>query len=123
MNFIASIVEAETNDQIANLLFADPETDPDMPAVLSFSRAIDMKDSDYYFEINDQSTSSYGGLEQVRVSRGKLEVKLDPELAAKFGDEDLLNIEVQFDVDDESFQTILETLHKIFDGHDILEVL
>jgi hypothetical protein len=123
MKFIASIVEVDTNDQIANLLFADPETDPDMPTVLSFSRAIDIEDSDYYFEINDQSNSSYGGLELVQISRGKIEVKVAEELAAKFGDEDLLNIEVQFDEDDESFRTILETLHKIFDGHDILKVL
>jgi hypothetical protein len=123
MKFIASIVEVDTNDQIANLLFANPETDPEMPSVLSFSRAIDIKDSDYYFEINDQSNSSYGGLELVRVSRGKLGVKLTQELAAKFGDDGFLNIEVQFDVDEEMFQSIVETLHKIFGGHDILEVL
>jgi hypothetical protein len=123
MKFIASIVEADTNNNIANLLFADPETDPDMPSVLSFSRALDIEDSDYYFEINDQSNSSYGGLESVRLSRGKIEVKLKQELVDKFGEEDFLNIETQFDVDDEAFQEIVETLHKIFDGHDVLEVL
>jgi hypothetical protein len=123
MKFIASIVEADTNDQIANLLFADPEADPDMPPVLSFSRALDIKDSDYYFEINDQSNSSYGGLELVQVSKGKLVVKLAQELAAKFGNEDYLNIEAQFEADEKTFQAIVETLHKIFDGHDILEVL
>ena len=123
MKFIASIVEADTNSNIANLLFADPETDPNMPSVLSFSRAIDIKDSDYCFEINDQSNSSYGGLESVRLSKGKIEVKLKQELVDKFGNEDFINIEVQFDADEETFQGIVETLHKIFDGHDILEVL
>jgi hypothetical protein len=123
MKFIASIIETDTNNNIANLLFADPETDPDMPCVLSFSRAIDIEDSDYYFEVNDQSNSSYGGLEAVRLSRGKLEVKLAQELVDKFGEEDFLNIEAQFDLDDETFQRIVESLHKIFDGHDILEVL
>src|SRR5689334_17553825 len=123
MKFNASIVEADTNDQIANLIFADPETDPDMPPVLSFSRAIDIQGSDYYFEINDQSNSSYGGLESVQVTRETLKVKVAQAVAAKFGDEDLLNVEVKFDVNDESFQAIVETLHKIFDGHDILKVL
>lgn len=123
MKFTASIVETESNDQITNLLFADPETDPDMPAVLSFSRAMDIKDSAYYFEINDQSNSSYGGLESARVSRDKIEVKLKQELVEKFGDEELLHVEVQFNVDGETYQGIVETLHKIFNGHDVLEVL
>lgn len=123
MKFTASIVEAETNAQIANLLLADPETDPDMPIVLSFSRAMDIPDSDYYFEINDQSNSSYGGLQLVRISNGKLEVKLTPQLATKFGNEDFLNIESRFDLDAVAFQGIVETLHKIFDGHEVLEVL
>jgi hypothetical protein len=123
MKFMASIVEADINNNIANLLFADPETDPDMPSVLSFSKAMDIKDSDYYFEVNDQSNSSYGGLEAVRLSRGKIEVKLKQELVDKFGEEDFLNIEVGFDADEKTFQSIVETLHKIFDGHGVLEVL
>ena len=123
MKFTASIVEADTNNNIANLLFADPETDPDMPSVLSFSRAMDIENSDYYFEVNDQSNSSYGGLEVVRISRGKIELKLKQELADQFEDADFLNSEVQFDLEEEAFQAVLETLHKIFDGRDILQVL
>jgi hypothetical protein len=122
MKFTASVVEPNTNNNIADLLFADPETNPDEPSVLMFSRAIDIPDSDYYFEINDQSNSSYGGLESVQVSRNKLEVTLKQELVEEFGNEDFLNIEVQFNVDDEMYQVIVETLHKIFDGHNILEV-
>ena len=122
MKFFASVVEPDTNDRVANLLFADPETDPEMPVVLSFSRAVEFPDSAYYFEVNDQSNSSYGGLESVQVSREKIEVKLKQELVQKFGNEDLLDIEAQFDLDEETFQAVLETLHKIFDGHDILTV-
>lgn len=122
MKFTASVIEPDVNEQVANLIFADPETNPDEPSVLMFSRAIDIPDSAYYFEINDQSNSSYGGLKSVRVSRNKLEVTLNQELVEEFGNEDFLNIEVQFDLDDEMYQVIIETLQKIFDGHDILKV-
>lgn len=122
MKFTASVVEPSTNQTTANVIFADPETNPDEPPVLMLSRAIDIPDSAYYFEINDQSNSSYGGLESVQVSRNRLEVKLRRELVEKFGNEDFANIEIQFDADDELYQVALETLQKIFDGYDVLEV-
>ncbi|MBX3037710.1 MAG: hypothetical protein KF758_12445 [Anaerolineales bacterium] len=122
MKFTASIIEPDVNEQVANLLFADPETNPDEPSVLMFSRAIDIPDSIYYFEINDQSNSSYGGLESVRVSRSRLEVKLKRELVEEFGNEDFGQIEIQFDADDEMYQVIVETLQKIFDGDSVLEI-
>lgn len=123
MKFNATVVEPDVNDAIANLLFADPETNPDEPSVLSFSRTIEFKDSDYYFEINDQSNSSYGGLESVQVSRNRLEVKLKREIVEKFGNEDFATVEVQFDTDDEMYQLIVETLQKIFETSSILEVI
>ena len=123
MKFTAFIIEPDTNEQVANLIFADPDTNPDEPSVLMFSRAIDIPDSVYYFEINDQSNSSYEGLESVRLSRTKLEVKVKREIVEKFGNEDFLNIEVQFNADDEMYQVIVETLKTIFNGFDILEVM
>jgi len=122
MKFTAFIIEPSTNNTTANLLFADPETNPDEPSVLMFSRAIDIPDSIYYFEINDQSNSSYGGLESVRVSRNKLEVTLESELVEEFGNEDFGQIEIQFDADDEMYQVIVETLQKIFDDDSVLEI-
>lgn len=61
MKFTASYIDAYTNSTTANVMFADPETDPDQPSVLSFSRAIEpgFEDSAYYFEINDQSYSKW----------------------------------------------------------------
>lgn len=123
MKFTAFVIEPDINEQVANLLFTDPETNPDEPSVLMFSRAIEFKDSDYYFEINDQSNSSYGGLESVQVSRNRLEVKLKRELVEKFGNEDFNTIEVQFDADDEMYQVIVQTLQRIFEGSNILEVI
>ncbi|HRJ75855.1 MAG TPA: Imm10 family immunity protein [Anaerolineales bacterium] len=122
MKFTAYIIEPSTNEQIANLLFADPETNPDEPSVFMLSRAIDVPDSVYYFEINDQSNSSYGGLESVHVSRNRLEVTLKRELVEKFGNEDFATVEVEFDADEEMYQMILDLLKKIFDGHNILEI-
>ncbi|MBL8099025.1 MAG: hypothetical protein JNK81_07570 [Anaerolineales bacterium] len=122
MKFTAFIIEPDVNEQVANLLFADPETNPDEPSVLMFSRAIEFEDSVYYFEINDQSNSSYGGLESVRVSRNRLEVKLKRELVEEFGNEDFGQVEIQFDADDEMYQVIVETLQRIFESSDVLEV-
>ena len=123
MKFTALVIEPDVNDITANLLFADPDTNPDEPSVLMFSRAIEFEDSAYYFEINDQSNSSYEGLESVQLSRTKLEVKVKREIVEKFGNEDFLNVEVQFDADDEMYQVILETLKTIFKGFDILEII
>jgi hypothetical protein len=122
MKFTAFIIEPDVNKQAANLLFANPDTNPDEPSVLMFSRAIEFENSAYYFEVNDQSNSSYGGLESVQVSRNRLEVNLKRELVEKFGNEDFANIEIQFDVDNELYQVVLETLQRIFDGYDVLEV-
>ena len=65
MKFTATYIEPHTNSVTANVLFADPETDPDQPSVLLFSRPIEpgFEDSAYYFDINDQSYGSYMGLE------------------------------------------------------------
>lgn len=40
MKFTAAYTDAYTNSTTANVMFADPETDPDQPSVLSFSRPI-----------------------------------------------------------------------------------
>ena len=118
MKFTASYIDAYTNSTTANVMFADPETDPDQPSVLSFSRAIEpgFETSAYYFEINDQSYSSYGGLTSVRLSRNSIDVKVEAGLVEKFEVEDFAEISVQFEVDDEKYQAILENLRRIFKG-------
>jgi hypothetical protein len=122
MKFTAFVVEPDKTEKVATLIFADPETDSDEPAVLMFSRAIDIPDGNYYFEVNDQSNSSYGGLESVRVSRNKLQVKLMREVVEEFGVDDFENLDIEFDVDDEMYQSVLDSLKTIFDGHDILKI-
>ena len=120
MQFNATYIDAYTTTVTANVMFADPETDPDQPSVLSFSRAIEkgFEDSAYYFEINDQSCSSYGGLKSVRVSRNKIELSLEEQIVEKFEVEEFAEVTVDFDVDDSKFQSILENLRRIFKGYD-----
>jgi hypothetical protein len=123
MKFKATYVEPYTNSTTANVMFADPETNPDAPSVLSFSRPIEpgFEDSAYYFEVNDQSYGSYGGLEYVKLTRNSIEVRLEEYLVNKFGEEDFREIRADFNVKDEVYQSILETMKRIFQGHDILQ--
>ena len=118
MKFTATYIDAYTNSTTANVMFADPETDPDQPSVLSFSRPIEpgFEDSAYYFEINDQSYGSYQGLESVKLSRNNLEIRLEQGVMEKFGVEDFSEVTAHFDVDDAKYQAILEQMRRIFKG-------
>lgn len=118
MKFTATYTDAYANSTTANVMFADPETDPDQPSVLSFSRPIEpgFEDSAYYFEINDQSYGSYMGLEYVKISRNSITVKLEQRVVEKFGVDDFAEVTVQFNVDDAKFEAILQHMQRIFNG-------
>ena len=120
MKFTATYVEANTNTAIANVLFADPETNPDEPLVLMFSRSIEFQDSTYYFEINNQSYGRYGGLTMVQISRNSIEIHLEPDVIKDFGDENFAEVQVEFTIDDKTYQSILDTLKNIFANNTVL---
>lgn len=120
MNFTAFYIEPRKDAAFAELLLADPETDPDAPSVLIFSRPIEFADSDYYFEVNDQFYGSYGGLELVQLSPNGLKVTLKPETVKKFGEEAFAQIDVAFEPDHDTYQTIVAVLSEIFAGSDVL---
>jgi hypothetical protein len=122
MKFTAILVESSTDAAVVNALFADPQTNPDQPTVLMFSRSIELPDSAYYFEINDQSTGRYGGLTRVQVSQNSIEAHLEPGVVQDFGNEDLSKVQVNFEIDDELYQSTLEALRIIFANADILVV-
>lgn len=124
MQFKATYIEPYINSTTANVMFADPETNPDEPSVLSFSRPIEpgFEDSNYYFEINDQSNGSYGGLEMVRLMRNSIQVRLEESVVEKFKEEDFREVQIEFNVDDKVYQSVLETMKRIFNGHDVFEV-
>jgi hypothetical protein len=119
VKFTAIYVEANINTATANVMFADPETNPDEPYVLLFSRSIEFQDSSYYFEINDQSYGSYGGLTLVRISRNSINVQLEPYMVEDFGDENLSEVQVEFNIDDKTYQSVLDTLRNIFANENI----
>lgn len=123
MKFTAAYTDAYTNSTTANVMFADPETDPDQPSVLSFSRPIEkgFEDSDYYFKINDQSYGSYGGLELIRLSRKSIEVRLEQRIVEKFKEEDFREVMVEFNVNDEVFESVRATLRRIFETFDVFQ--
>jgi hypothetical protein len=123
MKFTAIYIDAYSTTITANVMFADPETNPDQPSVLSFSRPIEpgFEDSNYYFEVNDQSYGSYGGLVAVTLTRNSLKVLLEDRVVEKFGEDDFREIQVEFDVKDEVYQTVLTTLQRIFAGHDCFQ--
>lgn len=120
MKFNATYIDAYANSTTANVMFADPETDPDQPSVLSFSRPIEpgFKDSAYYFEINDQSYGSYMGLESVKLSRNSIEIRLEQRVVEKFDKKDFLNVRVEFEVDNALYQSVQTTLKRIFQGYE-----
>lgn len=124
MKFNATYIEPYTNSSTANVMFADPETNPDQPSVLSFSRPIEpgFEDSAYYFEINDQSYGSYAGLEFALLTRNSIEIRLEPGIVEKFGEEDFHEVQVEFDVKDDVYKSVLETLQRIFKGSNVLQV-
>ena len=122
MRFTAIYVEATTNKSTANILFADPESNPEEPAVLLFSRAIEFDNSAYYFEVNDQSYGSYEGLEMVELSPTQLKVRVEPQVVAKFEQEDWAEIMVDFEIDEVQYQLVADTLQQIFAGTTVLTI-
>jgi len=122
MKFIARHLEPSIGTVTANMLFADPETNPDEPSVLSFSRVVEFKNTAYYFEINDQSNSSYGGLESVHLSRNTLDIRVAPHVAAKFGNADFAEVQVTFEADDKRYAEILNAMRVIFADEPIFAV-
>ncbi len=122
MKFKAQVIEIDGGLPIANALFADPESNPDQPSVLMLSRDLSIKDSAYYFEVNDQSYGSYGGLVSVQLSRDGLVAELDPQLVKKFGEPDFSRIEVALKVNDKTYASIKDVLEKIFANEKILAV-
>ena len=105
MKFTANYVEPYTNSITASVMFANTEENPDEPTFLSLQRPIEFEDSNYYFEINDQSYSRYGGLELVEFSRSEIVVVLEQSSVEKFdGNEDFRKIQVHFEILEKSFQ-------------------
>ncbi|HRH42049.1 MAG TPA: Imm10 family immunity protein [Pyrinomonadaceae bacterium] len=65
----------------------------------------------YHIERDDQSFGGYGGVKQIHLQRNTIEVELD-----EIGQQNLQcdGVKVDFDTDDETYQTLAEKLKSIF---------
>ncbi len=73
MRFEALYIDANAGAITANVMFAQPpRNEDDQPSVLCFSKVIEFSNTTYYFEVNDQSYSSYGGLDAVHLTRNRI---------------------------------------------------
>lgn len=65
----------------------------------------------YHIERDDQSFGGYGGVEHIELSRSRIEVKLDETGKANL---DCDAVKVEFETDDETYETLTEKLKFIF---------
>ena len=116
MRFEATYIDANAGAITANVMFAQPPAneDVDQPSVLCFSKVIEFTDTTYYFEVNDQSYSSYGGLDAVHLTRNSIKVVVSEEKVKKFGEPDFREIEATFNLDDARYQEVLSKMQLIF---------
>lgn len=60
-------------------------------------------------------------MKSVKLARNSIEARLEEYLVENFGGEDFREIRAEFNVKDEVYQSVLETMKRIFQGHDILQ--
>ena len=114
MRFEATYIDANAGAITANVMFAQPPANDDPPSVLAFSKVIEFPDTTYYFEVNDQSYSSYGGLDAVHLTRNGIKVTVCEDLVEGFGEPGFREIEATFNLDDARYQEVLAKMQLIF---------
>lgn len=119
----ADDVEAHRNHDVLILSFASMSEEEE-PNYLVLQRDLGSgpapsPSQPVYVELNDQSTSSYGGIDAVVVSPNRLRVRLDTETAEalrlepEYGNQ----IDVSFALSAEEFDAIRDALRVIFSDH------
>lgn len=105
-NFAAEAVEIEEND--LDVLIVGFYTEENY---LMIQKSLDIEDSNYLIERDDQSFGGYGGVEKLTLSPNQIEVALD-----EAGKENLdcEGVKVDFETDEETYQLLIEKLKLIF---------
>lgn len=106
VNFRAETVEIEENDlEVLTVGFYAEEN------YLMIQYSLDIEDSNYHIERDDQSFGGYGGVESVNLSRNQINVELD-----ETGKENLQcdGVKAEFETDDETYGLLIEKLKFIF---------
>lgn len=106
LHFAAEAVEIEEND--LNVLIVGFYTEENY---LMIQKSLDIEDSNYHIERDDQSFGNYGGVETITLTQNRIEVYLD-----ETGKENLEcdGVKVDFETDDETYQLLVEKLRLIF---------
>lgn len=106
LHFAAEAVEIEEND--LDVLIVGFYTEENY---LMIQKSLDIEDSNYHIERDDQSYGCYGGVEKIILSPNQIEVALD-----ETGKENLEceGVKVDFETDEENYQLLLEKLKFIF---------
>jgi hypothetical protein len=106
LNFTAEAVEIEENDlDVLCVGFYAEEN------YLMIQQSLDIKDSNYHIECDDQSFGGYGGVKGIKLSPNQIEVELD-----ETGKENLQcdGVKVDFETNEETYQLLMEKLRLIF---------
>lgn len=106
INFAAEAVEVEENEnEVLTVGFYTEEN------YLMIQYSLDIEDSNYHIERDDQSFGGYGGVEKISLSSNQIEVELD-----EIGKENLdcEGVKVDFETDNETYQLLIEKLKFIF---------
>lgn len=106
INFVAETVEIEENNlEVLILGFYAEEN------YLMIQKSLDIEDSNYHIERDDQSFGGYGGVERISLSPNSIEFILD-----KTGKENLQcdRINVEFEADEETHELLSEKLTIVF---------
>lgn len=106
LHFRAEAVEIEVND--LDILCVGFYTDENY---LMIQKSLDVEDSDYHIERDDQSFGGYGGVENVELLGDSVTFIFD-----ESGKEtlDCDGVKADFETDDETFQLLTEKLRFIF---------
>lgn len=106
INFAAEAVEIEEND--LDVLIVGFYTEENY---LMIQKSLDIEDSNYHIERDDQSFGGYGGVEKIKLSQNQIEVELN-----NTGKETLEcdGVKVDFETDEETYQLLIEKLKLIF---------
>lgn len=116
LTFTAAATSIYTEDDVLTVAFADSmSADPENYLILQqeVPRAEGNKEDDYYFELNDRSTSGEGGFERAYLDHGDLVIVLAEKLAKKYAFSSIRIRGVESTCDVEALR---ESLHAVFDN-------
>jgi Immunity protein 10 len=125
MEFTAQIATWQLEEDFWLLGFADSEFETRQYFMLQRAFEFDENDvelglDNYYFEINDQEWSGYGGIERFEIWSNRVHIRFEPQKVIALGIEPALEIHFKLESGQwDEFRTFLEN---IFSGTNVLEL-